>query len=131
MPLFLRTLSRALVCGAWALLLGSCQDPAASDIYPVDELTVEPDQVSVGAGLTATLMAHAYDNQGREIGVAGIFWASQNTAIATINQAGVVTGVAPGTVQIAASLGGRSGIATVTVTARPVTLVRLTPSVGS
>jgi hypothetical protein len=46
-----------------------------------------------------------------------VTWASSNTAVATVNASGLVTGVTAGTVTISATSEGKSGTATVTVTA--------------
>jgi hypothetical protein len=35
-----------------AALLGSCEVTAANDVIPVEVITVDPAQVSIGAGLT-------------------------------------------------------------------------------
>lgn len=74
-----------------------------------------------------TLTALVLDQVGNAMRDRKVVWASENTAVATVSQSGVVTGVASGTVQIAASSGGKSTNAAITVTARPVTLVRITP----
>ncbi len=56
------------------------------------------------------------------------FWSSNVDTLATVTQGGVVTGVAVGTLQIAASAQGVSGIGTVTVTPKPVGSIVVTPT---
>jgi uncharacterized protein YjdB len=67
------------------------------------------------------------DVQGNAMRERKVVWASENASIATVTQSGVVTGIAQGSVQIAASSGGKSSSAVITVTPRPVSLVRITP----
>jgi uncharacterized protein YjdB len=85
--------------------------------------------LNLEAGATATLTSRAFDTRNKEI-VAHAFWSTQNAAVATVSDQGIVTAVAPGATQIAASAGGRSGFAAVTVSQRAVALVRLTPATG-
>ena len=51
----------------------------------------------------------------------------RDPSIATVSNAGVVTGVALGSTQVAASVNGKSGIATITVEKTPVASVVVTP----
>ena len=52
-----------------------------------------------------------------------VAWSSSNSAVATVTDGGVVTGVAPGSVSITATSEGRSGSASLTVVPAPVTTV--------
>lgn len=54
-------------------------------------------------------------------------WKSQNPSLATVDDAGLVTGVAPGSVEIQAKSGTAVGKATVKVTADPVQKIDITP----
>ncbi|MBJ6725747.1 DUF4082 domain-containing protein [Geomesophilobacter sediminis] len=49
-------------------------------------------------------------------------WSSSDNAVATVNASGLVTGVAPGTATITASLGGVTGTASLTVQAEPLAI---------
>ncbi|HJU74224.1 MAG TPA: Ig-like domain-containing protein [Gemmatimonadaceae bacterium] len=109
----------------------SCDDPLAREVDDVDRVVLTPTTANLQAGTTLTLMAVALDAAGNELRDRRVVWASQNETIATVSQSGVVTGLTAGVVQIAASSGGKSASATITVTARPVTLVRLTPGSGT
>jgi uncharacterized protein YjdB len=65
-----------------------------------------------------------------------VSWSSDNTAAATVNANGVVTGVAAGSATITATCAGKSGTASVTVTSSPppppvVTTVTVAPSTAS
>jgi uncharacterized protein YjdB len=80
---------------------------------PVSGIVISPAALSIDVGemywLTATVEPFNAANT-------NLTWTSSNTAIATINQAGFVTGVAPGTVTITARAQDGSGItATATV----------------
>ena len=120
--------ARAGVSFVIALMAVACEQATDADSPPVSRIEVDPAQASVAAARTVTLTARVYGATGEDLGAMPVFWSTQNPQVATVNQAGVVTGVGPGTTQIAASLNGRSGIAAVTVTARPVVVVRVSPS---
>ncbi len=55
-------------------------------------------------------------------------WSSDDAQIATTSSTGLVTGVAPGDVQIRATLAGKSGAATIHVVARPVSKIVVEPA---
>jgi uncharacterized protein YjdB len=67
---------------------------------------------------TATLEAIVLDGVGNRIDPPEVEWSSSNPLVATVNQAGVVTGVTPGTVQIRASRDEVEAFASVTVIER-------------
>ncbi len=90
-----------------------------------------PDSVTLVAGATQTLTAKAEDASGKQVAGATIVWASSDTTIATVDTIGAVAARAPGTVKIAASSQGVTGFCTVTVTARPVASVTISPNPAS
>lgn len=98
---------------------------------PVDRVTVTPASPGVTVGGTVTLAAQTLDDDGNVLVGRAVSWTSGSTAIATVNAAGVVTGVSPGTVVVTATSEGRSGSTTVTVSAIPVATVTVTPGSGS
>lgn len=59
---------------------------------------------------------------------APITWATSDPAVATVDSAGVVTGMTPGTVTITASAGTVNGTASITVSLAPVARVVLAPA---
>ena len=69
----------------------------------------------VARGDTARLTAAATDGNGHAVAGAEFSWASGDTAVATVDAAGLVTGVAAGEVEIAATASEVSGTAVVTV----------------
>lgn len=87
---------------------------------PVATLTVSPATNSIEVGGTVSLIAVAKDANGNILTGRPVSWSSGTTAIATVSGTGVVTGVAAGTATITATSEGKTGTATVTVTAPPV-----------
>lgn len=118
---------RAAIALTGILVVASCDTPLATTVDGVDRIVLTPSSASVQAGATVTLSALVLDASGNAMRERKVVWASENASIATVSQSGVVTGVAAGTVQVAASSGGKSANATITVTSRPVSLVRVTP----
>jgi uncharacterized protein YjdB len=95
---------------------------------PVGSVTVSPASADVIADQTVTLSATVRDTSGAIVGDRPVTWQSSDNAIATVSNAGVVTGVAPGTVTITATSETRSGSAAVTVHPVPVATVTLDPT---
>ncbi|HEY9225611.1 MAG TPA: Ig-like domain-containing protein [Gemmatimonadaceae bacterium] len=93
----------------------------------VGSVSITPATTTVPIGAQTSLQALVQDPSGRPITGTDIFWSVQNPAIATISSAGVVSGVALGSTQAAASVNGKSGIATITVSKIPVASVVVTP----
>lgn len=74
-------------------------------------LNVDPISTSVSVGATKTITAMITPT-----GATGtVTWASSNTAIATVSNTGVVTGVSPGTANIIASLNSLTATCNVTI----------------
>jgi len=93
----------------------------------VGSVSITPPATTVSVGSQVPLQALVQDAGGRTIAATDVFWSVQNPSIATISSAGVVTGVALGSTQVAASVNGKSGIATITVEKTPVASVVVTP----
>ncbi len=106
-----------------AVTLACSAAPTEPNREPVTMVVVDPERATVEAGGTLALTAYALDTAGRPDDGRLIFWASSDESVATVSSRGVVRGHAPGRVQIAASSEGKSAIATVTVTPRPVVSV--------
>jgi uncharacterized protein YjdB len=84
------------------LLLG-CKKSDDTPLATVpEELKLTPNNTSVVAGNTVTFTPTFFNNQGQQASLpaTGISWSSSNTAVATVSQNGVATGVAPGQVTI-------------------------------
>ena len=95
---------------------------------PVGSVTVTPGTASVAVTQTTPLTATVKDQSGVVLTDRVVQWSTNNPAVATVSQTGVVTGVIPGTATITAATGGKSGTSTITVTLLPVATVTVTPS---
>ena len=85
---------------------------------PVAAVTVTPGTAQVTAGgATSQLTAVARDANGVALNGRAIAWTTSSVAIASVSQAGVVTGVAAGAAAITATSEGRVGTAAITVLA--------------
>lgn len=119
---------RYAVIAAYALLALSCENalgPTSTD--DVGRVTVDPATMNLVAGNSQPAIASVVDASGQVLSGHTVIWSTQNAAVATVTQSGTVTAVSSGTTQVAASAGGKSGIIDVTVSGRPVALVRVTP----
>lgn len=97
-------------------------------LVPVGSVTVAPPTVSLTTLQTRALTATVADANGTVLTGRPVVWSSSNDLIATVSQAGVVTGVLPGSVTITAASGGKSGTSAVTVTLVPVASVSVAPT---
>lgn len=103
----------------------------------LQSLTVTPPTASVAVGASQQFVATATytDGSARDV-TASSAWSSATPALASVNAGnGLAAGVATGSVLVSATFGGKSGAATLTVTAAlatltPVTL-RVTPASAS
>jgi uncharacterized protein YjdB len=95
-----------------------------STVHTVD---VEPQGGTVAVGQTLPLLAIPRDADGQPLTGHTIVWSSDDETIATVDQDGVVTGVAVGTVTISAQAGTATGTSTVTV-GTPVASVDISPA---
>jgi large repetitive protein len=89
------------------------QPPVATTI------TVAPANLTIDAGQGAQLTATVRDQHGEPMPGAQVTWSSGNTAIATVDASGRVTGVGAGIASIRAQSDDRFGVAAVTVVAAP------------
>src|SRR5689334_4226201 len=119
-----RILSGGMVT-AVAILSLSCKDSTSPNGLGSDDLTADEgrilaaiqvhfaaDTIQVSRATQATVTEQ--DRRGRPL-YRPVVWSSSNTAIATVTDSGVVTGIAPGTVNITATHNSVSGSATLTV----------------
>ena len=84
---------------------------------PVASVTVTPASATVTTGSTVQLTATPKDANGNSLAGRTVTWQSSNTAAATVNGSGLVTGVAAGSATITATSEGQSGTAAITVAA--------------
>jgi uncharacterized protein YjdB len=109
-------------------LLGALACKEAGEPVPVATISMALQLDSVVVGGTRPVVAVPMDAQGNNLETSRLTWESGNTGFATVNASGVVTGVAPGNVDIRAKADGRVGSMVMRVQ-RPVNLVVLSPQV--
>lgn len=108
----LRWASRLSV--AASVLIWSCGDEGPAAVTPVETIFVNPANIVMVAGASHQLTVSLLDAGGQPLDrAADVRWSSSDEAVATVDETGLVTGHAPGVVEIVASIDGRS----VTVTA--------------
>ena len=83
---------------------------------PVASVTVAPASATVSAGSSVQLTATTKDANGNTLTGRTVTWQSSNTAAATVNGSGLVTGIAAGSATITATSEGQSGTSAITVT---------------
>jgi len=98
---------------------------------PVASVTVAPATLPLTVGQTGTLTATTRDAANNVLTDRAITWTSSAEGVATVAPNGTVTAVAPGSATITATSEGKSGTATVTVTAIPVASVTVDPATVS
>lgn len=91
------------------------------------KVVITPSNDSIVVGTSVSLSAKVLNAQGQVVSGATVFWNTSNANIATVSSNGTVTSVDTGSVQIAASANGVSGIANITVLPQPVAAVQVTP----
>jgi hypothetical protein len=104
--------SIAVLAGA-GLSCGS--DDVTAPKVAVATVSVTPPTSVLAPGSTVQLQATTQDASGATLSGREIAWSSSNNDLATVSQAGLVTGVAEGSVTITASSEGKSGTAAVAV----------------
>lgn len=92
-------------------------------------VTVSPALSSVDEGDVIQLTATVFDADGNIIAVP-VTWTTSDASVATVDQTGLVTGVAQGSVTISAQAGGQQGGGSVNVT-KKVASVTVKPSTAS
>ena len=75
-----------------------------------------PATASVKHGNTKQLTATAYDASNNVLAGRTVLWTSSNAAVAKVSATGLVTGLTAGSVTITATVDGKSGTSTVTIT---------------
>ena len=78
-------------------------------------LTVTPSTAHLAPGDTVRLSAEALDANGHPVAGASFAWSSSDASVATVDGAGLVTGVAEGSATVTAAAGDAHGTAEITV----------------
>jgi len=127
-----------------ALALAACgagnpsSPPADSTGYDVEaaqrsrvySVTVSPASDSLVVGEETRLSAVVRDERGRILSRT-VTWASGNPSVATVTAEGVVRAVAVGPATVTASVGGKTGSASIVVAAAPISSVTISPDPAS
>jgi len=119
---------RRLALGTAVALLACSNDSLDPDPSVIASVTVVPARLTLGVDASTPLTVEIRDAAGTLLQGHKVVWATNKPEIATVSSGGAVTGVSPGSVQIAASAGGKTAVADVTVTPKAVASIRLTPS---
>lgn len=127
LPRRLRTLRRHAITLAAACLLSACATEQLTDTPVVASISLTPPSATVETGRSVPLAVQPRDANGAAIATSAVVWSSNNTQIATVSSAGVVSARSAGEARIAASAGGQSATALITVTERDVAAVQVLP----
>jgi uncharacterized protein YjdB len=92
-----------------------CTDQSAIGPERVQRVRVVPESVSVAVGDTVRAAAFPIDADSAFLPNLPVSWMSEGVAIATVDGAGLITGIASGTTHISASSGGVAGVVAVSV----------------
>lgn len=96
---------------------------------PLLSIEVNPPSANIPSGFTQSFTATGIYNDGSTADIsASVSWTSSNTGVATVDAAGVATGVAPGASDIVAELDGITGSATLTVSDKVAVEVQVNPA---
>ena len=112
----MRRLWRLGVVGVVAACGGSDGPTGGSGVASV---RMNANAISLLVGQSDQLAATAVDRSGNQVSGGTTTWRSGNTAVATVTQSGVVTGVATGQTDVTATVDGKVGTTRVTVGAAP------------
>jgi trimeric autotransporter adhesin len=121
---FRRTLAVVTALASWSC---SSTQPDATTT-PVAAIVVSPSSSTLALNAQLPLQALVQDGSGSLVPDASVTWTVENPAIASVSPAGVVTALALGTTQVAASARGKSGVASITVQKTPVASVVVRPN---
>src|SRR4051812_40208844 len=110
-----RTLAALTALASWSC---SSTQPDATTT-PVAGIVVSPSSSTLAVNAQLPLQALVQDGTGALVPDASVTWTVENSAIASVSAAGVVTALAVGSTQVAASARGKSGVATITVQKTP------------
>ena len=135
MTIHLRRSAGRLWSAAALLALAACGSDGGTTPSPsgaaVSAVRVNPPSSELGLGSTLQLKLIALDAQDNEVPGSSVVWVSADTSIATVSQAGLVTGRKLGVVQLQAASDGRSAFSVISVVAPRVAAVAVTPTAPS
>ena len=114
--------SLVMLVGIGIVLLGACGSeptPPPTEELPstprVSYITLDPTKADIAVGATVQLTATPRDAAGNVMTGIAVTWSTDSPGVATVSQAGVVTGASVCLATITASAGGRKASASITV----------------
>ena len=123
----------AVLCAAMMAACGGGGSDTAGPTTPTTPTTPQVGSVSLTVpattlqvGATVSASAEVRSTTGATLSGRAVNWSSSNSAFATVTDAGVITGMAPGTVSITATSEGRTGTVVLNVIQASVNTVTLT-----
>jgi uncharacterized protein YjdB len=116
----------AIAALALASLSCSSTEPTASSTS-VAAIVINPQSPTLALNASLPLQVQVQDASGAVIAGAPVTWSVRDPNIVSVSETGVVTALALGTTEVAATSRGVSAIATITVQRTPVATVVVTP----
>jgi hypothetical protein len=115
-----------------AALLQACDKSLAplDDVTSVASVTVTPGLDTIAPDDRVPFAAALVDSAGHALDRHRVVWSTSDTAVAGVDSLGVVRGIAPGVVVVAAIAGESRGVATVVVRLRPARLIVTPDTLG-
>lgn len=111
-------------------LVASCDNSVTATGSQVSSIEIAPASLALTPGTARALSVTVRDESG-SLSEGQVFWSTHDPRIVTVSPQGIVTAVSAGSTQVAASKGGKSALAPVTVSALPPALVRVTPTTSN
>jgi hypothetical protein len=112
-----------------AVVLASCGGSGSGATEPVVSavaaVTVTPRSANLEVGTSRQFSAVATDSAGRTVPGTAVTWTSSNTAVAQVDQSGLVSAPTPGTATITATASGKTGAAEIAAVVSPVASVEI------
>ena len=121
MSVFTHTRRALLTAAAAILLITSCGK--REETAGVSSVAVTPSRIEIIEGGSAVLSASVSPEAASDRAVA---WSSSDRSVATVDKAGTVHGLRPGTATVTATAEGKSGTCAVTVKAKAVNVTEVT-----
>ena len=112
---------------AVAMAAAACQNPFASSRDAVASVNLSPPAASVEVGATVAFDATVRNAEGDRLHDRTVFWATDDSTVASVTESGIVTAHAPGTAHILATSEGQDDLATVVVMGERVATVLVVP----
>jgi hypothetical protein len=114
---------------AGVIAAAACGGDSTTSAVPAASVSVALASQAIFVGATTQATAKVLDASGQTLSGRVVTWSSASTAVATVDATGLVTGVAPGTASITATVEGKTGSLGVTVTSKIVNLTAtMTPA---